>query len=486
MRHLRCPWHRRAFEPFPVTPMQRHERIAIVGAGPAGIAAAATLAAVGWRPTVIDEQVAPGGQIYKALAPGMNRGYADLYGPDAQKALRAHERFSSIRSAVDHLPGAIVWGREGQSLCVARANGTLETLAFDHVIAATGAIDRQIPVPGWTTPGVYSLGGAQIALKHQLPHIGRRTVFAGTGALLYLVAWQYLRSGGDVACVLDTSTKGDKLRALPAMFAKPRMALRGIHYAAMLRAHGVPVHDGARVRAIDRSSHGQESCFSVTFSKGKNLSSINGDAVALGYGLKPESQLAELFDVDFEFDSSQRLWLPRVADVGSTADPLFYMAGDGCNVLGADAAALMGELAAWTLATRLGAPAPRARVAELERSLQIERRFSKGLRAAFPLPRITQGDVPDDTIVCRCEVVTAGELRAASTQWDTTEINRLKALTRCGMGRCQGRMCGSAVAEIIAAHREIDIAAVGRLRAQQPLKPIPIVSADDCSMTSVS
>lgn len=458
-----------------MTAAQRPERIAIVGAGPAGIAAAVTLVAAGWRPTVIDEQGSPGGQIYRAAAPGLECSYAQRYGPDAQKARHAHESFSSISTAVDHLPGTLVWGRDGRMLCIAHANGALDTLAFDHVIAATGATDRQMPVPGWTMPGVYSLGGAQIALKHQLAHIGRKTVFAGNGPLLYLVASQYLRTGGGVAAVLDTSTKADKLRALPALAAKPALALRGMRYAAFLRAHGVPVHEGARVRAIELG--GGEARFSVAFSKGTGRRSVDCDAVALGYGLQPESQLAELFDVDFVFDTSVRQWLPDVAADGSTGDPLFSMAGDGCRVLGADAAALMGERVAWALAARLGAPVPADRLAAIERRLQVERRFAQGLRTAFALPPASQSELPDETIVCRCEVVTAGELRAASTQWDIAEINRLKAITRCGMGRCQGRLCGSAATEIIAAHRHVDLASVGRLRAQQPLKPIALTAA---------
>lgn len=377
------------------------------------------------------------------------------------------------------MPGTLVWGREGRMLCTAHSGGELDTLPFDHVIAATGATDRHLPVPGWTMPGVYSLGGAQIALKNQLVHIGRRTLFAGNGPLLYLVAAQYLRTGGGVAAVLDTSTKADKLRALPALASKPALAWRGIRYAALLRAHGVPVHEGARVRTIERT--GEEGGFSVTFAQGTGQRSVDCDAVALGYGLQPESQLAELFDVDFQFDSGLRQWLPAVAADGSTRDPLFSMAGDGCSVLGADAAALMGERVAWALASRFGVAAPADRLAAIDRRLEVERRFAQGLRTAFALPSASRLELPDDTILCRCEVVTAGELRAASTQWDTADINRLKAITRCGMGRCQGRMCGGAAAEIIAAHRQVDLASVGRLRAQQPLKPIALRAAASTS-----
>ena len=176
----------------------------IVGAGPAGIRAAEVLVKAGIRPLVVDEAPLGGGQIYRQRLVPDERSPRDLYGSEAAKATALHETIAALADRIDYWPQALVWNVGGNVADIAVA-GHNRRADFTHLVLATGATDRVLPFAGWTTPGVFSLGGAQVALKSQGCAIGERVVFLGSGPLLYLVAWQYMKAGAKVEAVLDTA-----------------------------------------------------------------------------------------------------------------------------------------------------------------------------------------------------------------------------------------------------------------------------------------
>lgn len=450
-------------------PASSAPRIVVVGAGPAGTRAAEVLVAAGLRPVVVDEAPCSGGQIYRRPPAALHRPARDLYGFEAAKAARVHAAFDGLGGAIDHRPETLVWGREGGRLLLSGPTG-LDEVGADAVILATGAMDRIVPLPGWTRPGVYSLGGAQVILKHQACVIGDRPVFVGTGPLLYLIAWQYAKAGAPPAAVLDAGRRGAKAKALAGLTANPGMLAKGLWFAMWLRARGVRVVDGAEAIAIDAADGAG---LHVRYRAGGRERTVDGDAVGLGYGLVPEGQLADLFGCRRRFDAGSRLWLPELDADGRTSVAGVYAAGDGACIRGADAAEAAGDLAALALLQDLGHAVDGDRMAALRRRLTRFDRFRRALETAFPYPAAQAAAVPDETVVCRCEVVRAGELRTAAADWGIVEMNRLKAITRCGMGRCQGRLCGGPASEILAAAIGRPVDAVGRLRAQPPLKPIP-------------
>jgi NADPH-dependent 2,4-dienoyl-CoA reductase/sulfur reductase-like enzyme len=201
---------------------------------------------------------------------------------------------------------------------------------------------------------------------------------------------------------------------------------------------------------------------------------IAADAVAFGFGLRSETQLADLAGCRFRFDPLNRQWLPETDEDGRALGlGKIYLAGDGAGIAGADAAELAGERAALALLSDSGIAVPAARRQWIARRLARTRAFRKGLEQAFPFPDHLARRVADGTILCRCEAVTAGELRASVAGISAGELNRAKAYSRVGMGRCQGRICGAAAAEILAAALGGEIASVGRLRGQPPVKPLP-------------
>src|SRR5208282_2171039 len=188
------------------------------------------------------------------------------------------------------------------------------------------------------------------------------------------------------------------------------------------------------------------------------------DAIGIGFGLKSEAQLADLAGCRFHFDQESRQWLPvRNAEGESTISGV-YLAGDGAAIGGADAAELWGERVGLAIATRCGRPCDMGRIAVIDRRLAGLARFRAGLELAFPFPSQEVSTLADDTILCRCESIRVGQAKAAIREFNLVEINRMKAITRVGMGRCQGRMCGVGAAELLAVQTGQDVAAIGRLR----------------------
>lgn len=443
----------------------------IVGAGPAGVRAAQTLVRHGLRPVVLDESARWGGQIYRQPPAHFQRSKKALYGFDAGRAESVHAAMAALLPHIDYQPDTLVWNAEGGKLDVLR-HGQTATVDYTQLILATGATDRVLPVPGWTLPGVFSLGGAQVALKFQGCAIGRQVVLMGTGPLLYLIAYQYAKAGAGVAAVLDTALLLDQVAALPALLQQPAVLAKGLYYVAWLRTHGVRMHGGVqplRVRGDGRVS-------GVDWRDAQGEHTLACDAVGMGYGLRSETQLADILGCRFYFDDLQRAWLPERDAAGRTTVAGLYLAGDGAGILGADAAELAGERAALTLLADTG-KSPEAvdsdRVLVLDATLARAQRFRSGLERAFPFPVTWAAQVPDEVVICRCEEITAGELRRTARATGTIEINRLKALCRVGMGRCQGRMCGVAAAEVLAQCTGRTVEQVGRLRGQAPVKPIP-------------
>lgn len=437
--------------------------VVIVGAGPAGISAARTLLDHGVKPCLLDENLRGGGQIYRRQPANFQRTAKQLYGFEAAKAQALHRTLDELAPLIDYRAQTLVWNAEDRCLDLL-TDGRAESIEYSRLIVATGATDRILPVPGWTLPGVYSLGAAQIALKYQGCAIGERVAFCGSGPLLYLVAYQYAKAGAKVVAVLDSAPLSAQCRALPALLGQPATLAKGMYYRAWLTAHGIAVHQGATLRQID----GEQRVSGIRWDKRV----LACDAVAFAHALRSETQLADLLGCEFEWNALNRAWLPQRDNAGRSSVAGVYLAGDGAGIMGADAAQMAGERAALAVLEDRGIAIDHRRPAVLEQQLASIQRFRQGLETAFPFPEQWAAEAPDELIVCRCEEVSAGDVRAVvdAGHW---EINRVKAHCRVGMGRCQGRMCGLAAAEIVAERSGRRIENVGRLRGQAPIKPLP-------------
>ena len=443
--------------------------VLIVGAGPAGTRAAETLVGRGVSPIVVDEGARSGGQIYRRPPAGFRRPAAALYGFEARKAQAVHAALDRMSETIDYRPDTLIWNIEG-SVAQTLGPAGIERIAFDALILATGAMDRVIPFPGWTLPGVFTMGGAQVALKAQGCAVGDPVVFMGTGPLLYLVAYQYAHAGARVAAVLDTSRLSQAIPVFLGLLRGGRTFAKGVWYMTWLRAAGIPLRAGITPIAAE----GDAALEAVRYRDRRGREHrVACTGLGIGYSVKSEVQLAELGGCEMAFDPLAQQWLPQADEDGRALKGTVYLAGDGAGVAGADAAEVRGRLAALALLADRGTAIDRALQARLRAKLGRIMRFRNALERALPAPFHLARSLPDETVICRCEAITAGDIREGRSL-SPAEMNRAKAFTRVGMGRCQGRVCGPAAAQILAAARGCDVAEVGRLRGQAPVKPLSI------------
>lgn len=446
--------------------------IVVIGAGPAGMVAAATAAGAGLDVLVLDEQTAPGGQIYRSIEAAGNRSrLLETLGADYRHGAELANAFR--RSAATYVPGATVWNLSRERVVnYTDPAGTHEVTAR-HVLVATGALERPVPIPGWTLPGVMTAGGVQILLK-SAGIVAERVVLAGAGPLLWLVARQLCSAGSPPLAVIETVPWSRYLAAAPEL---PR-ALRASSYLAKglammraVRAAGVAVHRGASGLAVEGSGRAE----ALRFESGGRGHRIAADVIALHQGVIPNQQITRLIGAAHDWDSAQACFRPRRDEWLRTEIEGFSVAGDGGGIGGAMAAEAEGRIAALAITERLGrinAAARDSHAAEAQRRLARERSVRPLLERLYAPPEAILRPAEDVTI-CRCEEVTAGALRQA-VAIGCPGPNQAKSFLRCGMGPCQGRLCGPTVSAVIAAETGRGPDQVGYYRIRPPLKPLTL------------
>lgn len=443
----------------------------VIGAGPAGMAAATTAAALGLKTVLLDEQPRAGGQIYRNAAHCDAR-VASLLGPDYTHGAGLVQTLQS--SGAEVRADTLVWDVAPDLTVTALHAGRAFQLRAPQLIAATGAIERPSPIPGWTLPGVLNAGAAQIAMKSSGAVPSGRVVLAGTGPLLLLVACQLLDAGVDVAALVETTPAGQRFDALPLLPAALRAwpaLIKGLKMVRRLRAAKLPWH----VQASGLAAVGRDRVEALTFRAGGRQQRIDADCLLLHHGVIPNTQLSRLLRVEHRWDDRQMAWQVMTDAFGETSLAGLRMAGDGTAIAGARAAEASGALAAIGAAralNRLNDGALAQQAAPLQRMLVTELAIRPFLDVLYRPPRWIN-EPADDTIVCRCEEVTAGRVREMA-RLGCVGPNQTKFFSRCGMGPCQGRVCGSVVTQVLAAELGRPPEQVGAYRIRAPLKPVPL------------
>ncbi|WP_140848972.1 NAD(P)/FAD-dependent oxidoreductase [Paracoccus sp. FO-3] len=442
----------------------------VIGSGPAGMAAAAEARALGMSVCVLDEQGAIGGQIYRRIE-DTPEALQMILGKDYAAGSALADEFR--RSGADYRPGATVWNLSGDGVVDYVANGGSRTISATNVLIATGAMERPFPIPGWTLPGVMGAGAAQIMLKGADARPSGPVVLAGCGPLLYLLAWQYLRAGVQLAGLVDTTPFSAYVAALGKIQGAVRGRkdlIKGLGLVSQVRLARVPVYSGAKSLEI----LGRDMAEGIRFQhKGKSRE-IAAGLVLLHQGVVPNTQLSWSLRARHGWDAGQLCWTPVTDEVGRLGQTAVYVAGDSRGIVGAIASGVQGRLAALAMHERSGGQVPPGRRAGLERQLARYvslRPFLDRLYRPLDEHRIPA----DDVIVCRCEEVTAGDLRSY-VDLGCLGPNQAKSFGRCGMGPCQGRLCGLTVTEVIAAARKAAPEEVGYYRIRPPIKPIHLGS----------
>jgi NADPH-dependent 2,4-dienoyl-CoA reductase/sulfur reductase-like enzyme len=440
--------------------------LAVLGAGPAGLAATIAAAVHGVHVTLIDSAAQAGGQFYRQPATELNAGRPQALHHQWRTWERLRDTLARHIEAgrVTHLTGHHVWFMERQLIQPAgaadrgghRAAFTVHALLgpaqdepvevrADAVLLATGGYEKVLPFPGWTLPGVLTAGGAQAMLKGTLAVSGRTAVVAGTGPLLLPVATGLAAAGVEVAALVESADPKAFVRRTRALAAQPGKVVEGAQYAAQLLRH--------RVKLLTRhtvvEAHGDERLEAVTVAaldtdgrvRPGTERRIACDTLAVGHGMLPHTDLAEalgcgLDGLNVQVDDEQRTDVPGV-----------WAAGETTGIGGAALSLAEGHIAGRAAAARLNGAEPDPRTwAPAAKSRRRLREFFAALDTVYAPPARWTDLVTDDTVVCRCEEVTGGAIREAVDGLGAGDVRTVKLLTRAGMGWCQGRICGPAVA----------------------------------------
>lgn len=440
----------------------------IIGAGPAGMSAAAVAARGGLRVMLLDEQPRPGGQIYRNVA--QNRGQRGYLG-------RAYAAGAALVDALDHpgitiRTGATVWRLDKGPQVTWSQGGKSQTTPAAHVLLTTGAQERPVPFPGWTLPGVMPAGAAQILMKTagMLP---KDAVLAGSGPLLYLVAAQMIDAGCPPQALVETQTRRNMLstlRHLPRALFGMATLLKGLSLIAKIRAAGVPRYTGASDFRASAKANGD---VAFSFRAQGRAHSLSCGLLLTHQGVIPGTHITRAAGIAHGWNAGQGAFQPKHDLWGATDQPGLHVAGDGAGIGGAEAAAAAGELAALDILRRSGQLSTdrrNQRAARARAALFRARAIRPFLDAAYPPPPEILTP-PDETIVCRCEEVSAGAIRQAIGE-GAQGHRQIKTSLRCGMGPCQGRMCDATLrgllSEAPANHP------ISSPRARSPIKPIAL------------
>ena len=455
----------------------RETDIAVVGAGPGGMAAALAASEAGARVTVCDEYPRPGGQFFKRAG--------GAFGLAAVHFGREHAAGERLRQAladgrIQVLNDTLVWGAFADKALMLYREGRSEALKARAIVLATGAYDRPVPFPGWTLPGVITAGGAQTLAKTQWIKPGKRMLLAGAGPFVLPVADSLLRAGVEIAAIVEATRPREWWKHAGALwgqwprFAEARAYRRTLKRAGVkvlfghkiLRAEGTDEVTGAVVAAVDkdwRTRPGTERRFAV-------------DAIATGYGFLPNTELADNLGCALRWDAYGQAWFVAADDAQATSQSGIFAAGEITGIAGSAVALDEGRIAGLSAAAHIGkldvarAEWLRAPVRASRRRLQ---RFAAMVNVLFgPRPGLFE-TLAGDTLVCRCEEVTANEVRACVRE-GCASPKEVKDWTRAGMGLCQGRICRSLVAQMIAEERRQSPAEVPRGSVRPPIKPVPI------------
>ncbi len=449
------------------TTLSDHYAVAVIGAGPGGLAAASACARAGLETVVFDEQPSPGGQIYRAITDTPLKREA-LLGKDYWCGAHLADAFKA--SGARYLSGATVWSLTPEREIGVSIAGHSSMTHASRVIVASGALERPFPVPGWTLPGVMTAGGAQILLKTSGLVPKGRTVLAGCGPLLWLLAAQYLNAGVKIDAMLDTTPAGNLAQARPHLlrFLFSPYFRKGI---ALVRAVKRSVTVVSRVTRLRAVGEGRVTHVAYSVQDGTERQ-MPVDTLLLHQGVVPNVNLAMAAGVEHYWDDEQLCWVPRVDEYGASSIDGVAIVGDGAGIGGARAAEYRGMLAAVATIRALSPGSPLPDEKSVRRALSAELRARRFVDLFYrPAPAFRQP--VDDTIVCRCEEVTARQIEDA-VALGCPGPNQMKAFLRCGMGPCQGRLCGLTLTELIAKRRALTPQAAGYYHVRTPVKPITV------------
>ena len=453
---------------MPMNLAQRYDLI-IIGAGPAGMSAAIYASENDMTVLVLDDQPSGGGQVYRhVMQNDAAENKADFLGNDYWSGHKLANDFTLSSAAF--WPESRVWQITKDRDVFFSQKGKAHRAQADAILIATGAMERPMPIAGWTLPGVMTIGAAQTMLKTSQSGVDG-ALFVGSGPLFYLTIWQYLNAGFDIKAVIDTAPGRMSLIsclwALPALL-QPNMLMKGLKWRSEIRRK-TRYLSGAT--AVSISGAGKADAINFTDADGEKHR-IEAENIFLHQGVVPSINLTMATELEHKWCARQLCWHPKTDLFGESSLQQIFVAGDGMGIAGAAAAITSGKIAAMRITAKA------RRRLSINAAFQMLRQIQKMAIRPFLDHAFRPADdwlVPtdDNAIICRCESLTKADITKALTL-SVSGPNQLKSFSRAGMGRCQGRMCGLTVQKMISDHNNQSEDKTGYYRLRPPIRPLTV------------
>jgi NADPH-dependent 2,4-dienoyl-CoA reductase/sulfur reductase-like enzyme len=453
--------------------------IVIVGAGPAGLSAAIAAAQGGARVVVVDEYSKPGGQYFRQPQARFNRINETFLGKSFQTS-KPVLRAVAENARIEVRTNTLVWGAFDDGVLEVECEDRCERLIGKKIIVATGAYERPIPFPGWTLPGVMTAGAAQTMLKAQFVLAGQRILLSGTGPFQLPVATQLVQAGGNVVEILEALSARDFFRPFPKPWLHLDKVLEARTYFSALLRHRVPLRYGQTVVEARGDGRLEEVVIAPLDRDGlaqhQQARTVAADALLTNFGFIPSLQLVRLLGCATKWDDAGAFWVAQRDDDQRSSLPNVLVAGEATGIAGHRVAMAEGTLAGLTAAADLGYISA-SEHADLSREPRRRRSrhqaFADYLKENFKPRASMYQNITGETIVCRCEEVTADQVIAVASQWKGS-LRAIKQCTRAGMGQCQGRICEATITRMAARISGETLEEIGRDTPRPQIKPVSV------------
>jgi len=433
--------------------------VLVIGGGAGGLNAAIAAREEGADVLLLDERKVPGGQYFKQSA-SPDATPLDPQQADGKALLRA-----ALDAGVQIQSQTEVWGAFDGPEIMASDPECVYAIRPRALIVATGAYERPAMIPGWTLPGVMTVGAAQTLWRSYRTLSGRRIALFGNGPLTAQVALELANGGAEIVLLGEAaSSPWKRTQAATRMLrSDPRLTIKGIRMLAELRRQGVSLRHMTKPTKIEQTDSGLWVSYEVL----GRTKQVEADAVCLNFGFQPQNEILRLLGTKMRFDSRYDQLRPERSEMMETSVHGVFAVGDCCGLGGAPAAAVEGRIA--------GRAAAGSKVTHTKEQSELSshRAFQDALWQVYAATPVQLETVTPDTIVCRCEEITKRVLDDAMGNGHT-DIGAVKRATRVGMGRCQGRYCGPALAGYMARRLDLDVQDLSFFAPRIPIKPVDI------------
>lgn len=472
------------------TPNTKYD-VVIVGSGFSGIAAAGMLADRQLNILMVDENIHIGGQLLRKVPPIL--GNYSAYKPDHTKKIgfRFVENVRQKRITILNRT-CVVGVYPGNRLMLESERKTIYDITCDVLLFATGARERYLPFKGWTLPGVYSTGMVQVLMKSSGILPSKRIMIGGSGLFLFSVAYEYLKNKGKVLAVLEQTGMMGKVKMLPALAHQFAKVAEGAKFLSKIFFSGVPVKHRQKILEARGNEALEEVVTGRVDSSGKVIPGseriYQTDALGIGYGFVPNIEGPQQAGCELQYTPDMGGWIVKVNSHLETSQENILAAGEITGVGGAFKSIDEGKIAALTILKKF------QKIDEVDFQRQMKRltkkrkhhlQFTHYFNSLYRVPEQAFLDIPDDTIVCRCEDITFGDIKKGIAEGYDTPM-ALKSGMRLSMGNCQGRTCGPVVYDILSAVTKTDANSFGPFNTRQPMKPVSIEALANFADTDLS